>query len=149
MVKRLFKYGELPLVLLALLQTEPLNGYELMAEIDRLFGSRYSASPGSIYPALSALEKEGLIRARDSASSKEYEVTRIGARALESRLDQLTEFELRSGVHLHAMDIVESELAHLTSVVRAAKGRVSPQLLARMLKLSRKKVVRLVEKEED
>lgn len=145
MVKRFFKYGELPLVLLALLRDEPLNGYEVMAELDRLFGPKYSASPGSVYPALSALETEGLIKSTNSKSPTKYAVTRTGLQALGARLHQLAEIEMRSGIHLGPRDPVEAELARLTSVVRSAKGRTNPQVLAKMLQLSREKVVKLTE----
>jgi DNA-binding PadR family transcriptional regulator len=146
LVKRFFKYGELPLVLLALLREESLNGYEIMSELDRLFGPKYAASPGSVYPALSALEAEGLIKGTNSDAPKEYEVTRTGRGALEARLDQLAEIEMRSGAHLGPTDPVEAELSRLTSIVRASRGKVSPKLLAKMLQQSREKIGKLTEK---
>ena len=58
-----FRYGELPLVLLALLQQRPMNGYEMLSELGRLFSPGYAPSPGSVYPAISALRRSGLIGA--------------------------------------------------------------------------------------
>ena len=46
-MSRFFRYGELPLVLLALIEQEPLNGYELMGELERLFGPAYQPSAGA------------------------------------------------------------------------------------------------------
>ena len=58
--RRFFRSGELHLVLLALIGERPQHGYELMADLTARFGPGYRASPGSIYPALTALEAEGL-----------------------------------------------------------------------------------------
>ena len=43
------------IVLLALVESQESTAYELLADLDRLFGPGYQASPGSIYPALKAL----------------------------------------------------------------------------------------------
>lgn len=102
MSSRFFRHGELPLVLLALLAERPRHGYDLMAELTRRFGPRYRASPGSVYPALEALESEGLIeqdRARGS-SKMVYRNTSAGEEALEVRGELLAELELRTGVRL-------------------------------------------------
>lgn len=102
MSSRFFRHGELPLVLLALLAERPRHGYDLMAELARRFGPRYRASPGSVYPALEALESEGLIeqdRAR-GGSKMVYRNTSAGEEALEVRGELLAELELRTGVRL-------------------------------------------------
>ena len=63
--RRFFRSGELHLVLLALLGSRPQHGYELLSELAARFGPAYQPSPGSVYPALSALEAEGLLLAED------------------------------------------------------------------------------------
>ena len=68
--RRFFRSGELHLVLLALLAARPQHGYELLAELDSRFGPRYRASPGSVYPALSALEAERLVDVRDDGDRR-------------------------------------------------------------------------------
>ena len=59
--KQFFMPGELPLVLLALIAGRPQGGYELMGELERRYGPAYRPSPGSVYPALSALRAEQLV----------------------------------------------------------------------------------------
>lgn len=97
---RFFRHGELPLVLLALLSEEPRHGYQVMAELTRLFGPRYRPSPGSIYPAIEALDAEGLIEGRPVAGKIVYATTPAGEQALEDRAEMLAALELRVGVSL-------------------------------------------------
>jgi DNA-binding PadR family transcriptional regulator len=66
------------LALLLLLADEPRNGYGLMQAIEERSGGLWRPSPGSIYPTLSQLEDEGLIRAVAADSGKVYELTDAG-----------------------------------------------------------------------
>jgi DNA-binding PadR family transcriptional regulator len=50
--------------LLGLLQGNPSSGYELRKVFSSTSMKTYSDSPGAIYPALSRLEKQGLIRGK-------------------------------------------------------------------------------------
>jgi DNA-binding PadR family transcriptional regulator len=111
-----FGYGELHLVLLAFLSERPMHGYDLMGELGRRI-RRYNPSPGSIYPAMQALEAEGLISATDVDDRRVYEVTPEGADALKRRADRLAALESRLGVRL--MGGMESVLARFSGRVRA------------------------------
>jgi DNA-binding PadR family transcriptional regulator len=84
-----FAPGELPLVLLAILGAEPRHGYELMAELDRLFSPAYRSSAGSVYPAIAALDEGGLIAASPSGVRKTYRLTPAGRSALAKRRSAL------------------------------------------------------------
>ena len=55
------KTGNLRLSVLALLNEGPRNGYQMIQEISERSGGLWQPSPGSMYPALSQLEDEGLI----------------------------------------------------------------------------------------
>ena len=115
---RFFRHGELPLVLLALLDERELNAYELMSSLGDLLGSAYSPSPGSIYPAVDALEAEGLISARSDGSRTTYSATASGRAALERRRDALAAFELRTGTRVSQRATVDGALARFTTEVR-------------------------------
>lgn len=141
---RFFRYGELPLVLLALLDQTPATGYELMTELDRLFSPDYNPSPGSVYPALSALVAEGLVRPVPNASPKRYRVTTTGSQALRARLDELAWIERRTGKFLRPEGSVEAELDRLIGVVRGAAGVSDPNQISRILKQTHKKVTALL-----
>ena len=59
-----FAHGALRLYLLALLESGPKHGYELIKALSERFGGTYSPSAGTIYPRLGKLEEEGLVATR-------------------------------------------------------------------------------------
>ena len=142
---RFFRYGELPLVLLALLARVPLNGYELMVELDRLFGPDYVPSAGSVYPALSALEAEDLVEPIGDESPTRFEVTVLGAEALLERQDKLIEIERRTGAFLRPQDDVTRAMDRLWSSVRSASGLVDPKGVLKVLRRTDKQIQVLIE----
>lgn len=139
-MSRFFRYGELPLVLLALLERESLNGYELMGELERLFAPSYQPSAGSVYPALSALEAEGLIEPVGDELPKRYIVSETGIEALVERRHKLAEIERRTGAFLRPQNVVEAELDRLVHAVRTASGRVDPEAITKVLRRADKQV---------
>ena len=74
--------GDVRLALLMLLAEEPRNGYQLMQTIDERSGGRWRPSPGSVYPTLSQLEDEGLIRGIERDGTKLFEITDQGRERL-------------------------------------------------------------------
>lgn len=133
MAPRLFRHGELPLVLLAVLQQQPGHGYQLLAELSRLFAPRYSASPGSVYPALESLVSAGLLEASDEGGRRVYRVTEEGATALDRRRPELLALETRLGVRLLGGDVVAHAVDRLASAALDAARRTSPDTVARLL----------------
>jgi DNA-binding PadR family transcriptional regulator len=123
--RRFFRHGELPLVVLAMLADRPMHGYELMSELSRLFGPRYRPSPGSVYPALEALEAEGLLAGEAETGRNTYRATAAGLEALEKRVDDLAALELRTGVQVQpSADSLESVLARFRARLGPLSGRV-------------------------
>jgi len=116
--KRFFRHGELPLVILVLLSRRPVNAYQLLAEIEMVFGDAYEPSTGAIYPAVSALRGEGLITSDGGGSSRTYRLTAQGRRALAARRDDLARLELRTGVRLLPDDSLDALLESFLSRVR-------------------------------
>ena len=144
-----FRYGELPLVLLALLQERSMHGYEMLGELDRLFSPRYVPSPGSVYPAVSALSRSGLIEANDDEGKKRYQLTQGGKQALATRHDQLSAIEVRTGVNLPGHSEVEAELRRLETAVAAVPSHVNPAALLRILRAATSQVKALGNTWED
>ena len=70
--------GDVRLAALLLLAEEARNGYAIMQELEERSGGMWRPSPGSVYPALSQLEDEGLIRSRESEGGKVFELTEAG-----------------------------------------------------------------------
>ena len=76
---RLFDYGELRLLTLAMIAEQPRHGYELMKAIEERMSGSYSPSPGVIYPTLSWLEDMGYTAAETAdAGRKRYRITDQG-----------------------------------------------------------------------
>jgi PadR family transcriptional regulator AphA len=75
-----------PLVILGLLTTRPMTGYDLKTTIDRSIGHFWSESYGQLYPALRALQDDGLVTVSEEAEGgrrkKLYAITDAGRGAL-------------------------------------------------------------------
>ncbi len=132
MAPRFFKHGELPLVLLALVSETPRHGYDIMAELTRLFGPRYRASPGSIYPAIEALQTEGLIEGMPVEGKIVYQATDAGELALEDRSDMLASLEFRLGVQLGG-ESLDSVLTRFKARIGPLSGKVDPAEVEKIL----------------
>jgi DNA-binding PadR family transcriptional regulator len=126
-----FGHGELHLVLLALLSERPMHGYDLMAELSKRLGRRYRASPGSIYPAIQALENEGLLAVTDDGDRRVYEPTPAGRAALAQRRGRLVAVEERLGVRFAGG--VEAAIGRFSERVRAAARDLDAGVLERLL----------------
>jgi len=79
--------GDVRLAALLLLAEEPRNGYAIMQELEQRSGGLWRPSPGSVYPALSQLEDEGLIRSLDADGGKVFELTEAGQAQVAERPD--------------------------------------------------------------
>lgn len=72
------KRGNVRAAILALLAEEPRNGYQIIQEINERSGGAWKPSPGAVYPALSQLADEGLIRSDESEGRKVFHLTDAG-----------------------------------------------------------------------
>lgn len=70
--------GDLRQVVLALLSTEPMHGYQIITIINERTEGNWSPSPGAIYPTLSMLEDEGLITISTQSGRKMARLTGEG-----------------------------------------------------------------------
>jgi DNA-binding PadR family transcriptional regulator len=76
---RLFDYGDLRLLLLAMIAEQPRHGYELIKRIEERFGGSYTPSPGVIYPTLAWLDDMGYAAIDvEGAGRKSYRITTEG-----------------------------------------------------------------------
>lgn len=76
---RIFDYGELRVLLLAMIAERPRHGYELIKAIEERMGGSYTPSPGVIYPTLSWLEDMGYVALdTEEAGRKRYSITSEG-----------------------------------------------------------------------
>ncbi len=88
-----FAHGQLRLYLLALLESGPKHGYELITALSDRFGGTYRPSAGTVYPRLARLEEEGLVRRVDDGRKGTYELTDAGREVLAARRGDLAALE--------------------------------------------------------
>jgi DNA-binding PadR family transcriptional regulator len=113
--------GDVRAAALVLLEGEPLNGYQLMQEIERRSDGAWRPSPGAVYPALQLLEDEGLVRTREIDGRKLFELTNAGRAHVEEHRAELGEpWEAFS----HDVGDDSRELARLIKDVAVAAAQV-------------------------
>ncbi|MGK3123749.1 DUF2218 domain-containing protein [Candidatus Pantoea formicae] len=76
---RTFDYGELRLLLLAIIAQQPSHGYELIHAVNERLGGTYKPSPGVLYPALTWLYDRGYTEIDlEKGGRKRYSITAEG-----------------------------------------------------------------------
>ncbi|WP_246191395.1 PadR family transcriptional regulator [Aureimonas leprariae] len=96
---RLFDYGELRLLILALLAEQPRHGYELIKAIEERLSGSYSPSPGVIYPTLAWAEDMGYAVADpEGGGRKTYRLTPEGEAFLAANRAAADELLSRGGM---------------------------------------------------
>ena len=81
--------GDVRLAVLALVAEQPRHGYEIIQEIAERSGGRWKPSPGSVYPTLSQLEDEGLVRVEQTDGRRVVQLTEAGTTFVEEHREEL------------------------------------------------------------
>ena len=89
--------GTLELILLRLLRSGSLNGWDIMQRLQLVSGEVLSVTPGALYPALHRLEERGLISAEwgpsdNNRRAKFYELTASGRKQLDAERKEWERF---------------------------------------------------------
>ena len=143
MRKQFFMPGELPLVLLDLLSDRPQGGYELLGELERRFGPGYRPSPGSVYPALSALRAEQLIAQESGGGKASYRVTAQGRHVLTEQRAVFARIEARTSAALKSDASLQLVLDRFVARICKLSGRVDRAAVERILDTAAKAVADL------
>jgi transcriptional regulator len=93
----LFKQGTLELLILRLLSSGSLNGWDMMQRMHLVSGEVLTVTAGALYPALHRLEARGLISAawgpsENNRKAKFYGLTTRGRKQLEQQRKQWEQF---------------------------------------------------------
>ena len=111
--ERVFGRGDLPLIVLALIEISPRHGYEIIKAIEERCAGAYAPSPGAVYPTLTLLEEQDQVTASDSGNGKKlYTITELGRAHLDANRAQ-----------------VDGILARLDMFARAQARRALPERL--------------------
>jgi DNA-binding PadR family transcriptional regulator len=109
-------------IFLALLASGRAHGYELKRRYDAMFGAVWEPiNIGQIYVTLGRLEKDGFVthtavRQEKGADRKDYELTKVGRKALAGWLDEPTDLPLAKSdllLRLVAASLAGTDIAHV------------------------------------
>lgn len=94
--KELLK-GTTPMLILTLLSTKDMYGYEMIKKMEEASNYTLSVKQGSLYPILHDLEEEGCLKAyweeSDSERKKKYyHITDIGLKKLDHLIDEWSQY---------------------------------------------------------
>ena len=96
--------GNTDVLILALLEREPMYGYQMIKELERTSRGFFRIGEGTLYPALHRLERSGLLKGRwerlpTGQERRYYSLTREGERGLEEQASAWVRFS-------SAMDLI-------------------------------------------
>ncbi|WP_280387158.1 PadR family transcriptional regulator [Nocardia wallacei] len=144
--------GDVRAAILLLLQERPMHGYELIQQIRERSEDVWRPSPGSIYPALSQLEDEGLVLIEKVAGRKTAKLTEAGTEYVASHRDELGDpwQEVRDGVGDQALDLRELVGQLMGAVAQVARAGTPEQAAkaAEVLTESRRSLYRILADDE-
>jgi transcriptional regulator, PadR family len=118
-------------IVLYVLRSKPLSGYEILKELSKLTAGRFVPSPGTLYPLLAYLESEGVIKAREEyvgrRRKKVYELTKLGEEYL---LKLLEDEEFKSVIQMveggradgDLLAAIRDELVYIDEVFEEVEG---------------------------
>ena len=136
---KIFERGDLKFVILRLVSSRPMHGYEVMKALEEESKGYYRPSPGSVYPTLQMLEDEGYVTVEEHGGKKVYSITEEGVAYLDANedvvddvFDRVEHFTDRFfGGDMRALSRSFSELAQLT-FDQAFQWGAEPEDLTRM-----------------
>ncbi|MDD7938851.1 PadR family transcriptional regulator [Actinomycetospora lutea] len=81
--------GDVRTAVLALLAEEPMHGYQIIQEIGERSGGSWRPSPGSVYPTVSQLADEGLVRTEKAEGRSVIHLTDAGRTHVDEHREEL------------------------------------------------------------
>ena len=132
--------GDVRLAIISLLVDEPRNGYQIIQEINERTDGLWRVSSGSVYPAISQLEDEGLIEPTDGGGRKLFALTETGRQYAEQNSEQLSRLwevgseDARLGEYLRSRELIGQLIAatrQVGEVGTAAQREEAKQVLVK------------------
>lgn len=95
-------HGTLELLVLKLVEREPMNGYAIGRRIQEITEDRLIVEEGSLYPALYRMQRRGWLKAawgtsENNRRAKFYQLSRTGKRQLEKETAEWSDFSAAVG----------------------------------------------------
>lgn len=145
--------GDVRAAILLLLAERPMHGYELIQQIRERSEDLWRPSPGSVYPALSQLEDEGLITVEKVAGRKTAQLTETGTAHVAEHRTELGDpwAEVKEGAGAHTSDLraLVGALMGAAAQVAAVGTPEQAAKAAEVLTESRKALYRILADDEE
>ncbi len=128
---RRFRRGALKYVVLKLLSELPRHGYDLI----RAFREHgWGAGPGSVYPLLAFLERQGYVTSRQEGERRTYEITDKGRQFLGERAAEVAAFfkEATAEPEEEPADELHDALERLVDAVKSVGATAKTETVARV-----------------
>jgi len=123
--KRLFDYGELRLLMLAMIAEKPRHGYDIIKALDERFEGNYTPSPGVVYPTLAWLEDMGYVVIEpDENNRKLSSVTAEGEAFLTANQAAVDDLLSRKATVTNPSDVPEDIMLAMKSLKSALYDRL-------------------------
>jgi len=74
------KRGDVQAAVMALLSEQEMHGYQIIQELSERSAGTWNPSPGSIYPALQALERHGMVSSTEVGGKRVFSLTELGCK---------------------------------------------------------------------
>src|SRR5215207_9454062 len=124
--------GDVRAAILLLLAEEPRNGYAVMHAIEERTGGAWRPSPGSVYPALSQLEDEGLVAVEEREGGRAFRLTDAGTAYVEEHRAELTQrWELvNDAIDDHVVELMQGIRELAGAAAQLSRAGTSVQIAA-------------------
>ena len=134
--------GDVRTAILALLDEQPMHGYQVIREIEERTQGRWKPSAGSVYPTLQLLADEGLVTAEVAEDRKIYALTAEGREAAAAVAGKApwVEPEPREGSHFGPVPKAAFELAQAATQVARSGTEAQQSAAAEVLEGARRKI---------
>ena len=109
--------GEVRLAILLLLDEQPRHGYEIITELTERSEGKWRPSPGSVYPVLKRLAKEGLVGPEKREGKNIFTLTPAGKALVEQQREEWGEPWNRAAEDTDEADELWSQARQLGAAV--------------------------------
>jgi len=135
--------GDVRAAILALLNEEPMHGYQIITELTERSEGQWRPSPGSVYPTLQALEDQALVTADKAEGRRVFRLTPEGKTQAEAAGDGPAPWEVASrGANRSLVDLrsLMGEVAAATMQVGRAGSETQVKTVADILAETRRRI---------
>jgi DNA-binding PadR family transcriptional regulator len=87
-LRRALRRGSARLLILKVLSSRPMHGYDVAKEISALFSGSYEPSPGVVYPTLQWLEDQDYVAGTHDNGKTVYKITATGSDFLQDNKEK-------------------------------------------------------------